>query len=88
MIDNDRRALRHLQKIMRATIDDLDDVEGVGDARARAIKEGLSRLAETQHPRPLQLTPKEIADLMRIELPSGTPAELAEARRRRGARAS
>jgi diadenylate cyclase len=37
----------NLQKIMRATIDDLDDVEGVGEARARAIKEGLSRLAET-----------------------------------------
>jgi diadenylate cyclase len=36
-----------LQKIMRASIDDLDDVEGVGDARARAIKEGLSRLAES-----------------------------------------
>jgi diadenylate cyclase len=36
-----------LQKIMRATIDDLDDVTGVGGARARAIKEGLSRLAET-----------------------------------------
>ena len=38
----------NLQKIMRATIDDLDDVEGVGEARARAIKEGLSRLAETR----------------------------------------
>ena len=37
----------NLQKIMRATIDDLDDVEGVGETRARAIKEGLSRLAET-----------------------------------------
>ncbi len=36
-----------LQKIMRATIDDLDDVTGVGQTRARAIKEGLSRLAET-----------------------------------------
>jgi diadenylate cyclase len=36
-----------LQKIMRATIDDLDDVEGVGSTRARAIKDGLSRLAET-----------------------------------------
>jgi diadenylate cyclase len=35
-----------LQKIMRATIDDLDDVSGVGETRARAIKEGLSRLAE------------------------------------------
>ena len=35
-----------LSKIMRATIDDLDDVDGVGETRARAIKEGLSRLAE------------------------------------------
>ncbi len=37
----------NLQKIMRATIDDLDDVEGVGEARAHSIKEGLSRLAES-----------------------------------------
>ncbi|MGI8663141.1 MAG: DNA integrity scanning diadenylate cyclase DisA [Acidimicrobiales bacterium] len=37
----------NLQKIMRATIDDLDDVEGVGETRAKAIKEGLSRLAES-----------------------------------------
>jgi diadenylate cyclase len=36
-----------LHKIMRATVDDLDEVEGVGGTRARAIKEGLSRLAET-----------------------------------------
>ena len=36
-----------LQKIMRASVHDLDDVEGVGDARARAIKDGLTRLAET-----------------------------------------
>ena len=35
-----------LQKVMRATVEDLDDVEGVGEARAQAIKEGLSRLAE------------------------------------------
>jgi diadenylate cyclase len=35
-----------LQKLMRATITDLDDVEGVGETRARAIKEGLARLAE------------------------------------------
>ena len=33
-----------LQKIMRATIDDLDDVDGVGETRARAIKDGLARL--------------------------------------------
>jgi diadenylate cyclase len=37
----------NLQKIMRATIDDLDDVEGVGAMRATSIKEGLSRLAES-----------------------------------------
>ena len=47
MIDRIVDRFGNLQKIMRATIDDLDDVEGVGEARARAIKEGLSRLAES-----------------------------------------
>ena len=37
----------HLPKIMRASIADLTEVEGVGEARARAIKDGLSRVAET-----------------------------------------
>jgi diadenylate cyclase len=37
----------NLQKIMRASEVDLVTVEGVGEARARAIKEGLTRLAET-----------------------------------------
>jgi diadenylate cyclase len=37
----------NLQKIMRASLEDLDDLEGVGESRARAIKEGLSRQAET-----------------------------------------
>ena len=36
-----------LPKILRATVDDLDEVEGVGESRARAIQEGLSRLAES-----------------------------------------
>lgn len=36
-----------LQKILRASETDLVTVEGVGDARARAIKDGLARLAET-----------------------------------------
>jgi diadenylate cyclase len=36
-----------LQKIMRATLDDLEEVEGVGETRARAIKDGLARLAES-----------------------------------------
>jgi diadenylate cyclase len=35
-----------LQKTMRATVADLDSVGGVGEVRARAVKEGLSRLAE------------------------------------------
>jgi diadenylate cyclase len=38
---------RSLQKILRASEADLVEVEGVGDARARAIKDGLARLAET-----------------------------------------
>ena len=37
----------NLQKIMRANENDLVQVEGVGDAHARAIKDGLARLAET-----------------------------------------
>lgn len=37
----------NLQKIMRASAADLTEVEGVGDARARTIKEGLARLAES-----------------------------------------
>jgi len=36
----------NLQKIMRAGLVDLTEVEGVGEVRARAIKEGLSRLVE------------------------------------------
>jgi diadenylate cyclase len=41
----DRFSLLH--KIMRAGVPDLVEVEGVGEARARAIKDGLARLAET-----------------------------------------
>jgi diadenylate cyclase len=47
VIDRIVERFGNLQKIMRATIEDLDLVEGVGETRARAIKEGLSRLAET-----------------------------------------
>ncbi len=36
-----------LQKIMRASETDLVQVAGVGDARARAIRDGLTRLAES-----------------------------------------
>jgi diadenylate cyclase len=37
----------NLHKIMRATLDDLEEVEGVGEHRARLIKDGLGRLAES-----------------------------------------
>jgi diadenylate cyclase len=36
-----------LQKILRASVTDLDDVKDVGESRARAVKDGLSRLAES-----------------------------------------
>lgn len=36
-----------LQKLLAASIDDLQAVDGVGDARARTVREGLSRLAES-----------------------------------------
>jgi len=36
-----------LQKLLAATIDDLMAVDGVGEQRARSVREGLSRLAES-----------------------------------------
>jgi diadenylate cyclase len=36
-----------LQKLLAAGIDDLQLVEGVGESRARTVREGLSRLAES-----------------------------------------
>jgi diadenylate cyclase len=36
-----------LQKLLAADFDDLMAVEGVGESRARAVREGLSRLAES-----------------------------------------
>jgi diadenylate cyclase len=47
VVDRIVQRFSNLQKILRATTDDLDDVEGVGSSRARAIKDGLARLAET-----------------------------------------
>jgi diadenylate cyclase len=35
-----------LQRLMSATLAELDDVEGIGETRARSIKEGLTRLAD------------------------------------------
>jgi diadenylate cyclase len=45
-----QRVIEHfgdLPSVMRASVEELDDVEGVGAGRAKAIKEGLSRLAES-----------------------------------------
>ena len=36
-----------LQKLLGATVEDLQAVDGVGDLRARGVREGLSRLAES-----------------------------------------
>lgn len=36
-----------LQKLLRASVADLDEVKDVGESRARSVKEGLSRLAES-----------------------------------------
>ena len=36
-----------MQKLLAASIDDLQTVEGVGECRARSVREGLSRLAES-----------------------------------------
>jgi diadenylate cyclase len=47
VIDQIAEHFGSLQKVMRASTDDLDAVEGVGGTRARAVKEGLTRLAET-----------------------------------------
>ncbi len=36
-----------LQRLMNASLADLDEVEGIGEMRARSIKDGLVRLADT-----------------------------------------
>jgi diadenylate cyclase len=45
----DRLVLRfgNLPRLMEASLADLDDVEGIGETRARTIREGLTRLAES-----------------------------------------
>jgi len=36
-----------LQKLLAASVDDLIEVEGIGEQRARTVREGMSRLAES-----------------------------------------
>jgi len=46
VIENLIQTLGNLQNIIKASIEELDDVEGIGEVRARAIKNGLRRLQE------------------------------------------
>lgn len=43
VIENLVNEFKTLQNIMQATIEQLDDVEGIGEVRARSIKDGLCR---------------------------------------------
>ncbi|MDX1619874.1 MAG: DNA integrity scanning diadenylate cyclase DisA [Nitriliruptorales bacterium] len=47
VIDKLVRRFQNLQRVMDASLEDLDDVEGVGEARAHGIQDGLRRLAES-----------------------------------------
>lgn len=46
VIDNIVNHFSRLQNVLRASIEELDEVEGIGEVRARAIKDGLRRLRE------------------------------------------
>ncbi|MGO0121893.1 DNA integrity scanning diadenylate cyclase DisA [Desulfothermobacter acidiphilus] len=43
VIENIVRTFGNLSRILQASIEELDEVEGIGEARARLIKEGLKR---------------------------------------------
>lgn len=46
VIENMVKHFGQLKRIMEASYEELDNVEGIGEARARAIKNGLRRLRE------------------------------------------
>lgn len=46
IIENLVEKYKHLQYIVTATMEELDEVEGIGEARAKMIKEGLNRIQE------------------------------------------
>lgn len=46
VIENLVHRFGDLQSILRASIEELDEVEGIGEVRAKAIKEGLRRVRE------------------------------------------
>lgn len=46
VIENMNKKLGDFQHIIRATIDELDDVDGIGEIRAQNIKQGIKRMHE------------------------------------------
>lgn len=46
IIDNMRKSFGGFQEIIRATVEELDDVEGIGEIRAKNIKQGIKRMHE------------------------------------------
>ncbi|WP_245747367.1 DNA integrity scanning diadenylate cyclase DisA [Anaerobacillus alkalidiazotrophicus] len=46
VVENLIDKFENITQIMRASIEELDEVEGIGEARARKIKEGLTRIQE------------------------------------------
>lgn len=46
VIENMVSHFHSLPAILRATTEELDEVEGIGEARAKAIREGLRRLRD------------------------------------------
>ncbi|WP_088070848.1 DNA integrity scanning diadenylate cyclase DisA [Gottfriedia luciferensis] len=46
VIENLTQRFKHLKGIYKATLDELDDVDGIGEIRAKKIKEGLKRIQE------------------------------------------
>lgn len=46
IIDNMLKTFGDFQRIIRASIEELDDVEGIGEVRAKNIKQGIQRMHE------------------------------------------
>jgi diadenylate cyclase len=46
VVENMVKVFKQLQIVLNASTDELDDVDGIGEVRARTIKEGLRRLRE------------------------------------------
>ena len=66
-----------LQKLLAASVEDLQVVDGVGETRARAVREAISRLAEVSIIDRYSLTPRSRSADRELGAPCPTcPAEL------------